>query len=697
MATLSVRLRNEANTATTHTLTGAFGIEVQVERNDLGSGSFRLDKRDGQRPLVTGGSVVQFLLNDTPVFIGRITDDGIVEVSESDEGAEYTEFTCVDILDDWDGAVVRLSTVPQCDLVPTLDERIWNWASGESNPVSLWETWPLASAIANQGWGSTLYVGEPAGWTDPAAYFMWASSGSATDAPDGVCLFKDIFLVGAGKKVLDWGADDIADLYINGKKVQSTTTETIDSRSIRKKQTYEFETTAGFLTLSWRVENLPFAAGGGAPGANPAAVIASLRENSPEGDVIWRTSASGIGVNTASTMRVLEYPLSEPGHSGGAVIRLAAEQNPIIWDTWTLGFGDLLDSNGDPFTIISELSQRLYDDTMFDVLRSMAQTWIDFRPRAGSGKVLDAVNKGGFGTTVTTPLVTGYSTTGLADPDSVNVLGLEWDRKSPRFTALAVRYADGWIELGTGDRWGVLRIEQINDVGTATAIGNQLLALYEQEQLTASFSYLPLDEPDDLPLLSDIDIHATWAIPGPLNHDTTTEQTIYSITASQTEDGEVRFDIEVGAQIEDDIEMLERTIRRVGPGSIGGRAATASATSGKAPYHSATKFRASTPSNGGPAHCIASAPNAVAGTSVALNLFIGLVSTLRLIGDGSGGTSTVSVSDGTDTWVLSGSGEGVIDYVAVNKTWTTTTWLTVEIVTANHTNLHVFADIGDVG
>lgn len=702
MATLSVRLRNEANTSTIATLTNAYEIEFQVERNDLGSGSFRMDKRDPQRPLVSRGAVVQFLLNSTPVFIGRISEDGVTEVSENDEGVEFTEFTVVDILDDWDGGVVRLSTVPQCDLVPTLDERIWSWASGESNPVSLWETWPKASAIANQGWGSPLYTGEPAGWTDPDAYFLWASSGSATDAPDGTCLFKDIFLVGAGKKVLDWGADDLADLYVNGKKVQSMTTETIESRAIRKKQTYEFETTAGFLTLSWRVENLPFAAGGGPPGANPAAIIASLRENSPEGDVIWRTSASGIGANTATTMRVLEYPGSEPGHAVGAVIRLAAEQNPIIWNTWTMGFSDLLDANGEAFAVISELSLRLYDDSMLDVLRTMSQTWIDFRVDPGDGKELVVANKGTMGSAATTTLVTAYSTAGVADPDSVNVLDLEWEISPAKFTALAVRHATGWIELGAvppggDDRWGTLRIEQINDIGTATAIGNQLLALYEQEQFSASFSYLPLNEPSDVPLLGGINVHDTWAIPGPIDHDTTTEQVVQSITVTQSSDGLAEFAIEVGPPLLDDIEWLERAIRRAAPGTIGGRAATASASSGKAPYDSVEKIRASTPTSASPAHCIASAPNAVAGTSVAPNLFVGLVVTLRLIGDGATGTSSVTVSDGTNSWTLSGSGEGVIDYEPVNKTWTTTTQLTVTINSVGHTNLHVFADVGEVG
>lgn len=686
MATLSVRLRNEANTSTTATLTAAFDIGFQVERNDLGSGSFRLDKRDPQRSLATKGTVVQFLVDGTPKFLGRIGGEQIVEVSENDEGVEATEFSVVDILADWDKAVVRLSTVPQCDLVPTLDERIWNWASGEYNPLSLHTLWPFATAIANQGWGSTFYTGLPSGWSDGDAYFMWASTGDAEDAPSGHCYFKDIFLVGAGKKVLEWSADNFGTLYVNGKKVQ-------DGDDFRKKQTYEFETTAGFLTLAWDVENAP---DDGPPGGNPGGLIFSLREGSPEGVVLRRSSASGVGIGTADNLRILEYPSAPPGHSIGAVIRLAAEQNPIIWDTWTMDFGDLLDANGASFPEVDELTFRLYDDSMLDVLKAASQSWIDFRVQPGDGKVLSVYVKGTLGSAVTVPLVTGYSTAGQAAPETVNVLDLEWDTTPPEYTALAVRYADGWIEVGTGDEWGTLRLEQYNDPVVAAEIGQQLLSLYEVDQESASFTYLPLDEPDDLPLTA-IWPHDTWAIPGPVDHDTTTTQTVQSVAVSQTEDGEVRYDIEVGPPILDEIEWLERSVRRSGPGNLRGRANQASAVSGKQSYHNNVKPRSYAPTAGPSAHCILSAPNAAVKTSIAPNLFVGLVTNLRLIGQGGTGTSTVTVSDGADTWTLTGTSDGLVDYEqGVDKVWTTNTIITVDIDAVGHTDLHVFADVADV-
>lgn len=697
MAQVTVRLRNEANTATVTELPGAFDIEFQVVRNDVGSGEFSLDWNDAQRALVSRGAVVQFLLDGTPRFVARIITDRIADVSESSEHAEATQFVCLGILSDWDEAVVQVSDVPACDLVPSMDERIWNWASGEYDPDYL--SWPLATAIAGQGWGSPFYTGQPAGWTDSAAFFMWASSGSAVDAPDGWCLFKDIFLVGPGKKLLEWACDDLGDLYVNGKRVTSIATATSDAPTIRKQNVYEFETTGGFLTLAWKVTNIPFTSGGGPPGANPGALIASLRENGPEGDILWRTDASGPPPNNALTMRVLEYPGSEPETPVGRILRLAAEQNVIIDTDWTVAFAETTDSAGNPWPTVTDIAFRVYDDTMLDVLKTMAETWIDFRfDDTASGKRLDAYTKGTLGSTVSLPLVTGYSTAGISDPDSVNITDLSWTIDRPKFDRLAVRWADGWIELGapSGGRWGVLRIEQINDEGTATAIGNSMLALYEVEQAKAAFTYLPLVEPDDLPFVA-FDIFDTWAIPGPVDQDATTEQVIQSITVRGDEDGEASYVVEVGPPVLDQIEWLERAARRGAPGNLLGLAPGGSATSGKAPYHSAAKIRIATPSSGAPVHCIASNPGGVVGPSIAPNLFVGMVTSLRLIGQGAAGTSTVQVSDGTNTWTLSGSGEGMVDLEAgINVTWTTATILTVDFITVSHEQLHVFADVAEV-
>ena len=706
MAAVRVRLRNEANTATTAELDGAFDVSFQIERNDVGSGTFKLPNRDPERTLVSKGDVVRFALAGTGEFIARVIDDRVVDVSEGEEDAEATEFICRGILGDWEEAVVQVSDLPACDLVPSQDERIWNWASGEYNPLFTHPTdWPRATAYAGQGWGSVFYEGLPAGWTDSAAFFVWAEGGRlpfpdndlALNALPGRCLFKDVFQVGAGKKMLEWACDDNGSLWVNGKKVQ-TVPEAIDKRHV-----YEFETTAGYLTLAWDITNNgnPLSP---APG-NPGALIASLRDTGPEGDVLWRTSAQGPQPNNAydtdplnpSDMRCLEYPAYEPTSTAGAIIRLAAEQNAIIDDDWILDFGDVNDSNDVPWTPIGDLTFRVYDDSMLDVLKVLAETWIDFRVLPGDGKILKAYNKDTLGTPVLLSLVTGYSTAGQADPDIVNITDLSWSNTRAKFDKLAIRWANGWIERGTGKRWGVLRIEQINDRNMAIEIGDRMLALYGVDQNTAAFKYLPLDESTDLPLTMTFDVHDTLDIPGPLNPDAVTEQIVQSISVVGDENGEAEFAIEVGPQVLDEITWLERAMRRSGPGNILGRAAGASASSGKAPYGTENQLRSSSPSVGAPAHVIASAPAATVISSTAPNLFVGYVSTLRLEAEGGTGTSTVQVSDGTTTWTLTGSApSGRIAVAAVGAVWSTRTQVTVNITAVGHRDLHVYADVADV-
>jgi hypothetical protein len=706
-----VRLRNEGNTATTAELDGAFDVSFQIERNDVGNGTFKLPNRDPERTLVSKGDVVRFALAGTGEFIARIIDDRIVDVSAGEEDAEATEFICAGILSDWEEAVVQASDVAQCDLVPSLDERIWNWASGEYNPLVEFSAdptsdWPVATAYAGQGWGTAFYEGLPAGWTDSAAFFVWAEGGRlaapdddlALNALPGRVLFKDIFLVGAGKKMLEWACDDNGSLWVNGKKVQ-TVPEAIDKRHV-----YEFETTAGFLTLAWDITNNGDPES--PPPGNPGALIASLRDTGPEGDVLWRTSANGPGPNNAistepqwpSRMRCLEYPAFEPPSTAGAIIRLAAEQNAIIDDDWVLDFGEVNDSNDVPWTVIDDISFRLYDDSLLDVLKVLAETWIDFRVLPGDGKILKAYNKDTLGTPVTVPLVSGYSTLGQSNPELVNVLDLSWSIQRAKFDKLAVRWADGWIELGSGRRWGVARMEQINDRNLAITIGNRLLALYGVDQATAAFKYLPLDVATDLPLSQTFDVHDIWGIPGPLNPDFTTEQVVQSISVVADENGDAEFTIEVGPQVLDEITWLERAMRRSGPGNLLGRAKAASASSGKAPYNHEARLRSSSPSVGSPAHVIASAPAATVISSTAPNLFVGYVVTLRLEAQGGTGTSTVvvNIDGGASSYLLSGSGEGRIAVADVGEAWSTRTQIEVDIQTVGHRDLHVYADVADV-
>jgi hypothetical protein len=433
MASVRVRLRNAGNTATTAELDGAFDVSFQIQRNDVGVGSFKLPNRDSERPLVSRGSVVRFALAGEGRFIARVIDDRIVDVSVGDEDVEATEFICAGILSDWGEAVVRRSTVPQCDLVPSLDERIWNWASGESNPLLYHGDWPRATAFAGQGWGSAFYTGEPAGWTDSAAFFVWAEGGRlpfpdddlSVNALPGRCLFKDIFLVGAGKKMLEWACDNAGNLWVNGKQVQSGT-------DFRKKQVYEFETTAGFLTLAWDVTN---AEDDGPAGGNPGGLIASLRNDGPRATSSGAPRPRGRSRTTPTTPTRSTPPTCAAWSTRPTTCRTRLARS----SGWPVSRTRSSTTTGPSPSATSTTRPRSSRGTRSRTSRSgstttRCSTCSRCSPRCGptggcspaTASSCPATRRARSCNTVGVTLTTGYSTAGQADPDIVNVLDLSW-------------------------------------------------------------------------------------------------------------------------------------------------------------------------------------------------------------------------------------------------------------------------------
>ena len=693
---VTVEARNEANTAPHPTINltdKTFAVEFQKVRNLFGSGEFSV--RSADTALISAldyGTVVLFRVDGIARFAGRIRSKKPVLASVGDEDIEMTQYLCVDLAEDFTDSVVQPSPVA-CDLVPSTDTRYFSVFGYDFDPV-FYPGFETAKVIAVQGWGSTFYTGSPAGWTDPTALWVWASSGDEDNAPPGRCIVRQSFLVEAGPKYLEWSADNDAKLYINGKEMQS-------GGDWRRKEVVEFTTTDNFLTLAWDAVNAP---DDGPPGGNPGAVIASMRRLNAEGPILWNTgndyrfnySGPGGALVQALSLMVLPYPPVTPGVTPGRTFRLAQESNTLVADVWdtrqaTWPTVDIYDPTGAAWVMLPELPFRYFEDTVTDVLAQLCETWCDFKVWP-EGKQLWLYAKGELTSTCPIPLIVGYSTAGAANPELVNVVDLSWDVTRPKFTALGVRTADRWIRVGAGNRWSALRLEQVTDVTVATQIANAMLALYGIEYKTAAFEYVPLDT-GDLPFVA-FDVHDQWVIPGPESVDSGTMQDIQSITVTSDEDGTASFVVEVGPPVKAAIAWLEAAIRRVGGGTLDGRAMAASGST-RSPTD--RQIRTVRVTAGGAAHVLASAPSAAQGTvSVAPCGFVGRVVSLRLVGQSSTGTSTVTVIAGGTTYTLTGSGEGNIAYVPVNDSWNISTTITVTLVTVKHTNLHVYADVADI-
>ena len=677
MPTVTVQTRNATNTATASLLPRAFGIDFEVRRNESGSGAFLLDNDDPDFGAVTAGVIVQFLIDGTPRFAGRVVDPQRDEVSETDEDAYTTTFTVVGLDVDLDETPVANSYLPG-GLVPGMDELYFNWAAPTFDVTFGPGAWEKAKILAVQGWPSPHWQGAPGSWTAPSALWVGPQIATASHAPTGKWCAKQTFLVPAGHKLLEWSADNWATLYINGREMGK-------SGDWRQRYTAEFDTVAGFLTLGWAVENdIDYAPAGD----NPTGLIASLRDRDSTGEILWQSSAD---------MDVLPYPPSIPGFTPGRVFWFCSEQgreSGQLLEDWITGSWPTTftyDSGGTVWPYIEDTSFRYYEDSVLDVVRQLAELWIDWAV-APTNKVLSMWAKGTASSLKTVPLVDAYHSPGDSDPSQVNVVDLTWTEKRPRFNALGVRDASGWFErtTGAGDRWASLRLEQIVDRNLATQIADAHLALNSVPQVTATFEYIPLTGLQE-PFYA-FGVLDSIYVP---REGVQTEQDVQSIAVTGGEDGEVTFAIKVGSTALSAQEWFDRAVARNVAGSLLGRSPHFTRRDSPSRVEVAQQ---GTVGSGGASHVLASAPIATTGsTSVAPPPFVGKVTWLRLVGQGSSGTSTVTVSDGTSTWTLSGTGEGVIGAESVADTvWNLNTMVTVELTTVNHASLHIYADVANL-
>lgn len=543
MAEVTVDLRNAANTSGTE-ITGAFRPSWQEQRNGLGLGSVYLPN-----PLaatITKGDIILGRLDGDArmAFIAERPQPQLVSVS--DELMEATKWSGRGLLSEWADSRLHdpptLTTLAQT--VPVLDDRVMAWWGPDYDETG--DGWTDATFIAVQGWASTFYTGLPAEWSDPPAQWIGPSSGDDENAPAGRCLFRRWTLIGEGPAALDYAGDNTVVAYINGRRV--------GEGGYRRKQRYEFEVTqAGWMLLAFELTNAP---DDGPPGGNPTALLFSLQ--AADGSVYCRSDTD---------TQILEYPSVDPEVPLGRQLRQVMIGNALLDGVWTVTGTETTDDNGVTFPTTGPMTYRLGSDSPWDVLQQSCQRHIDIRVDP-EGKTLRPFVKGTVGDASGLTLVSGYSTVGIADPDSVNIDDLSWDIPRAEFDALVVRWERGRFQYGDGDRWGTLDLGKIENQAVAESIADGLLTLVAAEEASASFSVL---NPSEVPVA-----HDTIDVPGPFDVDDSLELPVTGVTISGDDDGDAQVDIEVGSLVEDRRTLLERASRRSDvAGALNGVAAAA--------------------------------------------------------------------------------------------------------------------------
>lgn len=367
MSRITLEVWNEDATsqiATTADLEATFSRQWRHPLNDLGQGEFEIFNDDAALAVIESGYLVRCFIDGTARFQWRIEERVTNVIDPGEESHETTTFRGRGALCILEDAVVVPFATFGTGLIgrkPAGDDRLFGWMTDEFSDAG----WAGATEIVDQSVGTAAWklqdgtTNAPANWPDGGAAWIWDSSASTTDAPEGVIYARAIFgPIAAGRYALFATADDLFTLYLDGVPFVGEDTE-LNGWQTTKKATVNM--TAGYHLLAAVAENLP-----GTPGSNPAGLLVSLMEQPDYGPL------GTVVADSNSGWKVLGYPVTPPGITAGKIldVLLADAQARSSLGGLTWDFTPTLDSDGASWPILPTLSVPM-GKSILDVARMM--------------------------------------------------------------------------------------------------------------------------------------------------------------------------------------------------------------------------------------------------------------------------------------------------------------------------------------
>jgi len=396
--------------------------------NDAGSATAKLLNDDPDVTLASNmARRLTWKLWGIPAFSSLVEQPDIDEISQNDEAGQTTAiggrghvalldsalvypprrpiegepfdtvspFQVTYLLDSpWGGSVIAMrATEDQTQA----DERHFNYAAVELNEFYAGWDDPVIYC-QQQGPSDTRpplpYSTElPSSWPDPEAWWTWVGYTGSAPVPVGDVYARSRFMQftpgGVDYRVFAT-ADDGIELWIDGVRLISQSQRGTHTSTI----TADFRGAFGQHLVSVKATNLDI----GSPAGNIGNFIVSIWELDQYGNPSRRVLATDPDVYQ---WKGLAYPGRSPGFTPGQVIRHlvedAQQDDRQGLQGITLGFNDLTDSDGEPWVWMPDAAFRI-GMSVFEALRQLSETYIDFAMRPGS-LVLDAWNFGGRGRT----------------------------------------------------------------------------------------------------------------------------------------------------------------------------------------------------------------------------------------------------------------------------------------------------------
>lgn len=529
---------------------GAGTVSMQTVAHDTnGTATLTVDPATATIP--AHGHVLRLRLGAVDFAAWRVTGTHRTVISRSGHNRELVDVTCREL--SLTGAIIQPG-VPVGTL-PARRTRLMGWPGRAYTETG---SWTAATVIAVQGWASAFYTGQPAGWLDAASLWISDNSGDHTNAPPSTNRwFRHTITLASPVEnlIVDFAGDNRLTAWFDDERIG-------DQYDYRESRRVELgRCTAGSHLFAGFLENAP---DDGPPGGNPTAAIWTFRDGI-DGPVIARSGTAA---------HVLPYTSPLPGMTDGDIMLKFIAENPSLGSI-TPTFTATVDSGGTAWPILTEPLEVTVGEDLDTYLRSRCDTAVDWRIQPDGH--FDMWVKGGRGAASTLGLVPWHSTTGLADPSTVNVGGLEWEADSgDGFNALLVAFDDGFLVRPTtppaGARYRYLEVP--GGPANAAAVADGLLAAYGAGTNTATIEFVPVDE-SQWPGTA-FGVWDTVAVPSAEDPDVAAAQRVRSVTFELDGNGDPVFGVELGSLAHEAVELIDRLARSGGGvGGLGGRAAAA--------------------------------------------------------------------------------------------------------------------------
>lgn len=441
--------------------------------NDPGSGTAKIHKLDTELAanpsLLAYGNIVHDILDGTDRFAWIIETRDYLPAPANELAGQYWTIGGRGVLALLEDAIVY----PEFPLPSNTRQRFFDFTAIAYDESG----WIAATEVQQYGTNSPIaaYAGEPTGWPDTAAIWIWSRAVTGSGVPAGTSYFRKAFTLADETAVSIFATcDNNHQFFLDGEMVLENFPRE-SAVAWDEFQRVDRVLGAGTHQIAVKGINYDYIAGGTSPAALLVTVMEQL-DGGALGDVVVHTDDSWV---------CLDYPASVPGMTIGEILRILIDEGQTrgALTGITVSFDDGADSNAsywDPAYLDIALDIGM---SYLDVLRSLVEQYVDVE--MSPSLVLSVYNKGSLGDDLTgsVSLQVGVDFEELASAGEAHVSNAILARDS---TGLLTIQEDATSQASHKRQESYLELAQAPSESRAQAISTEVLVEFAYPVLQVS-------------------------------------------------------------------------------------------------------------------------------------------------------------------------------------------------------------------